>query len=254
MSSTNHTTNYNLPQFVGSDKPAWLGDVNPAMNAIDTAMHANAVKAQQGVDDASTAQARADSAYQKAGDAETTAGTAQLTANQAVAGVSQNAGKITALENAFKMTTVTKVTNMQTGSFGNAYDLTLAQNSDGSVFKFYGQWIIDNNTTSTISAQKVAVAGLSGQYGFATGVYLATPPTEAYIIQGAGMRLQGTGSLSSFDIYGTYITVGTDGQIYIKVNGNQTEYLGGGNRRELHTFWACIYFNSNFGDEPTPSA
>lgn len=42
MSSTNHTTNYNLPQFVGTDKPAWLGDINPAMSAIDTQMKANA--------------------------------------------------------------------------------------------------------------------------------------------------------------------------------------------------------------------
>lgn len=42
MSSTNHTTNYNLPQFVGTDKPAWLGDINPAMSAIDTQMKNNA--------------------------------------------------------------------------------------------------------------------------------------------------------------------------------------------------------------------
>lgn len=38
MSSTNKTTNYNLPQFIASDKPTWLGDVNGAMNAIDTAL------------------------------------------------------------------------------------------------------------------------------------------------------------------------------------------------------------------------
>ena len=38
MSATNHTTNYNLPVFVGSDKPAWLVDFNGAMNAIDAAI------------------------------------------------------------------------------------------------------------------------------------------------------------------------------------------------------------------------
>ena len=38
MSATNHTTNYNLPIFVGSDKPAWLVDFNGAMNAIDAAI------------------------------------------------------------------------------------------------------------------------------------------------------------------------------------------------------------------------
>ena len=42
MSSTNKTTNYNLPQFIGTDKPTWLGDWNSTMNAIDTALKRNA--------------------------------------------------------------------------------------------------------------------------------------------------------------------------------------------------------------------
>lgn len=40
MGHTNSTVNYNLPQFVGSDKPSWLGDVNGAFLAIDTAIAA----------------------------------------------------------------------------------------------------------------------------------------------------------------------------------------------------------------------
>ena len=42
MSATNSTTNYHLPIFVETDKPAWLVDFNGAMNAIDAAIHANA--------------------------------------------------------------------------------------------------------------------------------------------------------------------------------------------------------------------
>ena len=38
MGHTNSTVNYNLPQFVGTDKPSWLGDVNGAFLAIDTAI------------------------------------------------------------------------------------------------------------------------------------------------------------------------------------------------------------------------
>lgn len=38
MAHTNSTTNYNLPQFLPTDKPAWLVDVNPAYAAIDTAI------------------------------------------------------------------------------------------------------------------------------------------------------------------------------------------------------------------------
>ena len=41
MSHTNQTPNYNLPQFIGTDKPAWLVDFNQAMSDIDTQMKAN---------------------------------------------------------------------------------------------------------------------------------------------------------------------------------------------------------------------
>lgn len=42
MSHTNSTTNYGLPQFLGTDKPSWLNDVNTAYSDIDTQMKANA--------------------------------------------------------------------------------------------------------------------------------------------------------------------------------------------------------------------
>lgn len=38
MSATNRTQNYNLPQFVATDIPTWLTDVNGAMSTIDTAI------------------------------------------------------------------------------------------------------------------------------------------------------------------------------------------------------------------------
>ena len=47
MSHTNSTANYQLPQFLGTDKPAWLTDVNQAFADIDTAMKANEVSAGQ---------------------------------------------------------------------------------------------------------------------------------------------------------------------------------------------------------------
>lgn len=42
MASTNRTTNYELSQYVGSDKPTYLGDYNGDMLKIDTGMKANA--------------------------------------------------------------------------------------------------------------------------------------------------------------------------------------------------------------------
>lgn len=49
MSFTNHTPNYNLPQYVGTDKPTFLGDFNNAMTTIDTQMHKNAQNAGEGI-------------------------------------------------------------------------------------------------------------------------------------------------------------------------------------------------------------
>lgn len=42
FASTNKTANYELPQFVGTDKPTWLGDFNEAMANIDAGMAENA--------------------------------------------------------------------------------------------------------------------------------------------------------------------------------------------------------------------
>lgn len=39
MASTNKTTNYELSQFIGADKPAWLADYNSDMGKIDAGLH-----------------------------------------------------------------------------------------------------------------------------------------------------------------------------------------------------------------------
>lgn len=46
MSATNATSNYSLPLFIGTDKPAWLVDFNGAMTAIDGQMKQNATDIQ----------------------------------------------------------------------------------------------------------------------------------------------------------------------------------------------------------------
>ena len=42
MTATNHTGHYNLSQFVGSDRPTWLGDYNGDMAKIDAQLKQNA--------------------------------------------------------------------------------------------------------------------------------------------------------------------------------------------------------------------
>lgn len=42
MTATNHTKNYNLSQFAGTDRPTWLVDYNGDMAKIDAQMKQNA--------------------------------------------------------------------------------------------------------------------------------------------------------------------------------------------------------------------
>lgn len=76
MSYTNKTPNYDLPQWLGSDKPAWLTDMNGAFSAIDTAI-------KNASDSGSSAEATANNALSVAQSARETAGTALTTANEA---------------------------------------------------------------------------------------------------------------------------------------------------------------------------
>ena len=39
MTATNHTSNYSLSQFQGTDRPTWQGDYNGDMSKIDAAIH-----------------------------------------------------------------------------------------------------------------------------------------------------------------------------------------------------------------------
>ena len=95
---TNETANYDLPQFVGTDKPTWLGDFNEAMADIDAGMHENASDIASMQTDVATATATASQASQDVASltstvntlsgnvttATTTANNAQQTANSAL--------------------------------------------------------------------------------------------------------------------------------------------------------------------------
>lgn len=65
MSSTNKTTNYNLSQYIGTDKPTYLGDYNADMLKIDAQLKANADSASNAASAAGAAQAVAADASKK---------------------------------------------------------------------------------------------------------------------------------------------------------------------------------------------
>lgn len=80
MAHTNTTTNYALPQFISTDKPAWLTDVNTAYADIDTGMHNAQVAADNAQGDATQALSDASTAL-------TNASTADAKASGAVASI-----------------------------------------------------------------------------------------------------------------------------------------------------------------------
>ena len=84
MASTNKTTNYELSQYIGSDKPTYLGDYNGDMLKIDTQMKANATAAATADSKATTAGTNAATALENAATAQTTANTANTTATSAM--------------------------------------------------------------------------------------------------------------------------------------------------------------------------
>lgn len=65
MSSTSKTTNYKLSQYIGTDKPTYLGDYNSDMLKIDTQLKANADSASNAESAAGAAQAVASEASKK---------------------------------------------------------------------------------------------------------------------------------------------------------------------------------------------
>lgn len=151
MASTNKTTNYELSQFLGSDKPAWLSDYNSDMNKIDTQMKANA-------DAATAAGGTATAATTAIGDlteltttaktstvaaineVDSNADTAQNTANRAYNKAGANEDAIAALSSYLNLTNFTTPTVTASGATLNTgqTSVSCAANADGSVGKIYG--------------------------------------------------------------------------------------------------------------------
>lgn len=128
-------------------------------------------------------------------------------------------------------------------------ELTLAQSADGSTFKFYGRIYATNSTSSSRSITPVAVPGLSGIYGRATGLTLNTAPSSAFTISPAGIR-RNSDSSKVLDVVNNQVAVGSDGQIYIFVTTNSSGISLAANTTANFFWFPSVYYNTNFGDSP----
>lgn len=151
MSSTNKTTNYELSQYVGSDKPTYLGDYNSDMLKIDTQMKTNADNITAVNATATTANTTANTALTNASTAQTTADNANTSASNASSVATQALSKATAVEstiNGHSILMCKPATNQTVTSSSNfsAYTVNLSE----SVIK--GSKFSTSNNTITIGS------------------------------------------------------------------------------------------------------
>lgn len=126
MASTNKTTNYELSQYLGADKPTYLGDYNSDMLKIDAGMHQNALDIATADEKATLAGTNASTALTNAGTAQTTADTANTTANSALSKATANETAISEIQTGNTYTVGTKVkTGMKWTDGKDIYRVTL---------------------------------------------------------------------------------------------------------------------------------
>lgn len=142
MSHTNKTPNYELPQFIGTDKASWLGDLNPAFLAIDTGMQSNKVSAQ--------------AAEVSAGEASALAQSANSVANSAKSSASQANDKI---DNWIELS----LDNPDTTNFVQ-YSAILQFNPDLSIASLYNLVEFKNGFTPVLGTSGTPLIILPSQY------------------------------------------------------------------------------------------
>lgn len=216
MASTNKTTNYNLSQFVGTDKPAWLSDYNQDMSKIDTGIH-NAATTATGADgkaDANTTSigtlsnlttaaktnlvsainevdSNADTAQNTATNAQSTALTAKTTADN--------------ITNAFNFSQSTSSTVSGTGiTIASTTAVRSFANNDGSIGKIYGRIkgtanITNPTVTFTTNLRPESTINVDG----ICLIYHASSPSDSRaIIKLATVSIasDGTATISATDV------------------------------------------------------
>ena len=245
MSSTNKTTNYELSQFIGTDKPAWLTDYNADMGKIDAGVY-TAQSAATAADGKATANTTAIGTLSNlnteaktnlvgaVNEVNTNAGTALNTASNA-AGTATNAlNKANALVNYLTLSSITQIDSnkviAQSGTVSSP-NITLAKNSTASMGKLYGRF---DHTPTGSGTQTITLNIDSGIH-----------PDADFTIFPAGNAIVTSASYSQSPV-SVSVTYKTDGKITISFWGDYAV-------KYVIYLWPCLYFFTNFGDVPSES-
>lgn len=246
MSSTNKTTNYELSQFIGTDKPAWLADYNSDMSKIDAQMKVNADAATAAGGSASSANtaigtlasltttaktdlvsainevdSNADTAQGTANTANTTAGSALLKANA-------NETAIQKINSQFNLSNSTTLTFSGATFTGNS--LKAVWNNDLTLAKIYGRVGISNPTGGT---------------GWQSFTSVETPFADLNLQSAITIDCLGqTFSPAEPEDRNVYAMINTNGSVSIRCyfyNTTDTFQV---------QYFPCLLILQNFGDTP----
>ena len=173
MGATNHTANYDLPQWIGTDKPTFLGDLNDAFLKIDTGMKTNQSEISGATSDAGNALAKATSAEQavntltplvntaskNASQALTTANNAASTANTA----NTNANAAISKLNGFNWSASTALTK-PVGTPWEGHTVNYCRNSGLYLLNLYGEIIGSFNNSDNMIANNSVLFTLPSSF------------------------------------------------------------------------------------------
>ena len=245
MSSTNKTTNYELSQFIGTDKPAWLTDYNADMSKIDTGVK-NAQTTATGADGKATANATSIGTLSNLttdaktnlvaaiNEVDTHADTALNTATNAAGTANQAQTTANTLAAYFVLTPSNVPSNKVVATAGtvNRAEISLALNSTNTAGKIYG---VLGHTPSATGVQYITLDIDSGIH----------PETE-FTISPVGVigNTVATNSQVSNEISATF-----------KTNGNivLSYYASYSGSRYYGILFPSLYFFTDFGDTPAES-
>lgn len=237
MSHTNSTANYNLPQFIGSDTPAWLTDVNGALSSIDSQMKTNA-------DSASTANASATTANSNIGtlsnlnttaktdlvsavnEVNTGLGTVSGVASSASGTANQANSAIEALTDYLDIVNFNEKTPVVTGGTINFHRVYCATNASGTLGKIYGFFSVTCNNAS----------------GGTITIPTEFRPSEAITVYGIVLT-QRTDTAGN-TLFAVPITINPNGNAVITMNASNY------NTTAYYNLIASLIFAKNFGDTP----
>lgn len=217
MSHTNETINYELPQFLGTDKPSWLTDINGAFSDIDAAIFA--------------AKSAADAAATVAGGA----ASAVATLSGTVESLSTTVGTL-----ANNVTTVTGTVNTITALIGNGTPTTTDKTLIGAINEInakVGGDVLASHTVVNGETYGQVLTALAGSLDYTKltrnaklVIYLDASSYIVYNVRTASPTIAQfvASDVTLTDFYTDKLQVGATPHYYRILNGTNSEITGNG--------------------------